>query len=168
MLEKSHPGRISSCISRTLAQKGQVSDEQGQVPNTCTGMYAGKGRQLHVSNPGQFQSLFLLHVAVFRLCFLLKPMNSPFSWTPITLNLLPQPPPLINTRNTTQVRELCATKIALPLPSWYFWVINTFLEAEGVHQWVFVKCRSEAAIWQSASDTLLRGHFIFQATMSLI
>lgn len=130
ILEKSHPVFPEHWHKRVKCQK---SRDRSQTPALGCPMGRGDNSKWDC-NPGQFQSLFLLHTAVFRLYFLIKPMNSPLSWytksanprTAITLSLLPQPTSLINMRNTAQVRELCATKIALSLPSWYFWVINTF------------------------------------------
>lgn len=180
ILEKSHLGKISSWKNPILylqdpGTKGSMSDKYGQVPNTSTGMCLGETAPHENITQGNSRAFFFSRLQHSEY-FLLKAMNSPCSWhtpaaspsTPITPNPLPPPASLLSVRNTAQVRQLCASKIALSLPSWCFWVINTFLEAGGVHQWVFVKCRSEAAIWQSASDTLLRGHFVFQATMSLI
>lgn len=64
ILDKSHPGKISPCICRTLAQKSQcqTSRDRSQTP---WDVFRGDSSTWE-HNPGQFQSLFLLHVATFR------------------------------------------------------------------------------------------------------
>ena len=137
-------------------------------------------------------SIFLLHDAVFRPHFLLKATN----WH--THNLQHKLfPSLLHQTNQTQHpsllkacwhglllssslkgQEKCSTSEGPLCYSQHQNILLAslillgykmmFSAAKGVKQPAFVKCRSKAAIWQSANDTLLQGHFVFRSTMSLI